>query len=368
MRVPSYLRIPHCSISFVTINELSKLRLVHSNTFGYYSPFKTSEKLASFVLKIFVVFPTLIACATIDTALWALKTASILLIFREGPKKHFLDLIGILALPILGFAICLKGKSPAILSQNIIRNVLIREEQLWTNNHIILPNDSSLIKQSVNNGFEFNWKKTKATDPKLYVNNFYFLCNILKAGLNPGIDLDEDNNWPLAASIISLNFPLAELLIRNGATFNEVDFDQLIQYLENVFENDHWEVMKEIRQDNNTNMFFNVLLLRANFSRTPFCGLFFYVRRHLDGEVKQKYAAEFTEAKNKVIEARETFIKAKKDYLAETRKKISKTFKKECKVFTPQFSELLIKFVGNPRKLCAQLASLRKAPIALNEH
>ncbi len=155
MPIPKICRIPMGvldegetigSVSYHGIKGLLKFRLIRHNTFGVHSPFTVCEKIASFALRIFVVFPLLTLCATIDLTIWLIKTATICMIVRD-PQRHFAHLIAIVALPILSLGVCLAGKSPAILSPVTTRSLLFSLQNLEN------PLANPLVRQILQEGF-----------------------------------------------------------------------------------------------------------------------------------------------------------------------------------------------------------------------
>ncbi len=130
MRIPAILQPsieppPTGSFACYAARKFSSCRLIKCNVFGRYSPYNIIEKIASLALKIFIVFPTLILCAAADLVCWIYKTITICCPSRGFKiRTHLSNLISILALPLLGFVICIAGKSPVIINRELLNEML----------------------------------------------------------------------------------------------------------------------------------------------------------------------------------------------------------------------------------------------------
>ncbi len=148
MRIPPILQCEQHSLTYGIAYLLSRNRWIGKNTFGPCSSFTTMEKIVSLAVKVFVVFPVLTLCAALHLIFWALKTATIICVVRDGLKNHLASLVFILALPILSLGISLAGQPPAILNPGLNSNLMFAA--LESN-----PVDHHLARQYLREGFNY---------------------------------------------------------------------------------------------------------------------------------------------------------------------------------------------------------------------
>lgn len=109
----NYSPLPLDFSSSYTLNAIAESPLVGNNA----TPESTTEKVAAYVIKIFIITPLLTVCVTMDLIYWSLKTITIYPAYLRGCKNHLYDLVVLLALPILTFAMAITNSLPTIEPQ-----------------------------------------------------------------------------------------------------------------------------------------------------------------------------------------------------------------------------------------------------------
>ncbi len=139
----------------LAVSGLCSCRLVRHNTFGAHSPFTIGEKVASLALKLFIVCPVVILCSLADLIIFpifafvgtiATPSNSNQSCCKRMIKNIFYVLAALIArivMPILMLGISLSGRSPAMISKDILNK--LRDDAIY-------HHDGHLLQQCFQNG------------------------------------------------------------------------------------------------------------------------------------------------------------------------------------------------------------------------
>lgn len=142
--------VPHQgSLTGFILEHSSRHHLLRHHSWGAHSPYTTAQKVASWILKVFIMFPILTLCIAVDLLVWAFQIIKSAKVGQIGLKNHFVHLIGIIAFPVLCLGTALVGKATIILNHQLLNNNL-NAAILTTDNDG--SHDLNFINQCISDG------------------------------------------------------------------------------------------------------------------------------------------------------------------------------------------------------------------------